>query len=149
MQTTKRIIFLVIITAVHKFKIERRYKMQKKEIEKCKFEACYKDGTSEIFETNIFFFTGKIFKSNGSGMIVLSLGSELYDFYKILKTMERKQTEICKAIFKAYPNYNEIFKMFDFVNENGLEELKKANIENFNVSEEEFNNIKNMFSKEE
>jgi hypothetical protein len=140
----KRIIFLVTITAVHKFKIERRYKMEKKEIEKCKIETYYKDGTSEIYETNIFFFTG--FIGNGSGMIVLSSGYDLYDFYKILKTMERKRKEICKVIFKAYPNYNEIFKIFDFVNKNGPDGLKK---ENFNVSEEEFNNIKNMFSKEE
>ena len=116
--------------------------MQKKEIEKCKIEVYQKGGTSEIYETNIFFFTGKIFKDDGSGMIVLSAGSELYDFYKILKTMERKRKEICKVIFKAYPNYNEIFKIFDFVNENGPEGLKK---ENFNVTTEEFNNIKNMF----
>jgi hypothetical protein len=118
---------------------------KKKEIEKCKIEACYKDGTSDIYETNIFFFTGKILKGDGSGMIVLSSGYELYDFYRILKTMERKRKEICKAIFKAYPNYNEIFKIFDYVNMNGPDGLKK---ENFNVSEEEFNNIKNMFSKE-
>jgi hypothetical protein len=117
---------------------------KKKEIVKCKIETYYKDGTSEIYETNIFFFTG--FIGNRSGMIVLSSGYELYDFYKILKTMERKRKEICKVIFKAYPNYNEIFKIFDYVNMNGPEGLKK---ENFNVSEEEFNNIKNMFSKEE
>jgi hypothetical protein len=116
--------------------------MEKKEVEKCKIEACYKDGTSDIYETNIFFFTGKILKGDGSGMIVLSLGYELYDFYRILKTMERKRKEICKAIFKAYPNYNEIFKIFDYVNIHGPEGLKK---ENFNVSEEEFNNIKDMF----
>jgi hypothetical protein len=117
--------------------------MQKKEIEKCKIEIYHKDGSSEVIETNVFLFTGKIFKDDGGGMIVFSLGHELYDFYRILKTMERKRKEICSAIFKVYPNYNEIFKIFDFVNENGPKTLKR---EDFNVSEEEFNNIKNIFS---
>ena len=117
--------------------------MQKKEIEKCKIETYYKDGSSEVFETDVFFFTGKIFKNKSQGMMVFSAGYELYDFYRILKTMKMQEKKICKAIFKSYPNYNEIFKVFDYINENGPEGLKK---EDFNVSEEEFNNIKNMFS---
>jgi hypothetical protein len=60
----------------------------------------------------------------------------IYDFYRILKTMKMQEKKICKA------NYNQIFKVFDFINENGPEGLKK---EDFNVSTEEFNNIKNMF----
>lgn len=117
--------------------------MDKKRIKSCTIKIAYEDGTKNIYSTNVFFFTGSITKNGKKGMFVSSVGWDLYDFYKILTAMRKKDKEICKAIFKLYPNYNELFKVFNFVNKYGPEKLEK---DTFNISHEDYINIKSMFS---
>lgn len=113
-----------------------------KEIKKIKVEVFRQDGTNETFETSTFFFTGEVMQDNDHGMITMHLGDDLYDFYKILNVIEKKEKDIKKNIYSCYPNYNEIFKVYDFINKNGIDNLKK---EDFNITDEDFRKIKIAF----
>ena len=113
-----------------------------KEIEKCKIEVFYQNGSKNIYETDVFFFTGEAIENDKYGMITMNMGNDLYDLYKILNVMESKIKDIREIAYINCPNFNEIFKIYDFINKNGIDNLKK---EYFNITDEEFYKIKLSF----